>query len=312
MTRERTLSIVIPNYNGASVLHRCLDALDGQTAQADEVIVVDNGSTDGSAQAATRGRSLSLISLSDNRGFGAAANVGVRACSAEAVAVLNSDARPSAGWVERMKQFHRDGAWSWGGVLLDTAGAVESAGDCYSYAGHSYKALRGADRGQLPSAPYEVFAVPGAAVVVDRDAFLELGGYREDLFLYYEDIDLAFRAHYAGYTAWVLPDVFVEHDLAGSSSRRRATYFIARNAVDCYVRHTPELHARQLLATTRRELRAARRNGVAGAYVRGRASAVARLPRSLLGRRRTAEARGAGVDAATCALLPPTATGVGS
>lgn len=307
MTRERTLSIVIPNYNGAAVLHRCLEALDRQTVPAEEVIVVDNGSRDGSADAADRRGGVSVIRLADNRGFGAAANVGVRAASGEAVAVLNSDARPSDGWVARMKQFDQAGAWSWGGVLVDSAGAIESAGDCYSYAGHSFKALQGSDRTQLPETPYEVFAVPGAAVVVDRLIFLELGGYREDLFLYYEDIDLAFRARYAGHTAWVIPDVFVEHDLAGSSSRARATYFIARNAVDCYVRHAPALHPRQLLATTKRELRAARRRGVGGAYLRGRAAAVGRLPRSLHARRATAALRASGVDAATCALQPPTA-----
>jgi len=310
MADARGLTVVVPNYNGAAVLPRCLAALRAQTRSPDAVIVVDNGSVDGSAELAEREPGVQVLRRRTNTGFGAAANAGVAAATTPLVAVLNSDARPARLWAERMTAFGRDGAWSWGGVLVTVDGAVESAGDCYSFHGHSFKAWKGRSPDALPSEPYEVFAVPGAAVVYDRHVFTRLGGYREELFLYYEDIDLAFRARAAGYSAWVVPDVHVEHDMGASSTPRRATYFIARNAVDIYVRNVPDLHPRLFWRTTVRELREARRSARGSAYLRGRAAGLARIPRSLMAR--PAVQRAHVVPAETLVTLatlqPPTET----
>jgi GT2 family glycosyltransferase len=311
MSERRPLTVVIPNYNGAAVLPQCLSALAAQTVAPDAVVVVDNGSVDGSADAAESEWGVRVHRLRRNTGFGCAANAGVRTADTPLVAVLNSDARPAPDWIDRVTTFARPGAWAWGGVLHTPAGVIESAGDCYSFHGHSFKAWQGRPLGELPSAPYEVFAVPGAAIVADREIFTRLGGFREELFLYYEDVDLAFRARAAGYSAWVLPDVHVEHEMGASSSPRTAMYYIARNALDCYVRNVPELHPRLFWRTTVREFRDARRTKRAGAYVRGRSAGLVRLPRSLAGRRHAQRARV--VDATRLAelatLQPPTGVG---
>lgn len=311
MTPERkALTVVVPNFNGSAVLPRCLAALRAQTVAPDTIVVVDNGSSDGSAELAEQHPGVEVLRLGRNTGFGAAGNAGVARAATPLVAVLNSDARPAAEWVDRMTTFDRPGAWAWGGVLCRVDGAIESAGDCYSFHGHSFKAWQGRPVTSLPTEPYEVFAVPGAAVVYDAEVFRELGGYRAELFLYYEDIDLAFRARAAGYSAWVLPDVHVEHDMGASSTPRRATYFIARNAVDCYVRNVPELHPRLFWRTTMRELRDARRTGRATAYVRGRLAGLSRLPRSLSARRRVQRVQTVPAEtlARLATLQPPTET----
>lgn len=287
------LAVVIPNFNGAAVLPRSLAALAAQTVAPAEVVVVDNGSTDGSAQAAERDfPGVRVVRVGHNSGFGAAANRGVREVTSPLVAILNSDARPVPAWAEQMTGFAAvapPGAWSWGGVLTSPGGLVESAGDCYSPAGFAYKHAQGVPLDRLPDQPYEVFAPPGAAPVFRRDVYLELGGYDERYFLYLEDIDLAFRARSRGHSAWLVPGAEVEHDLGASGTGEVATFHIGRNAVWCQLTHSPDLNPRLFWATTRRELRQARGRGVGGPFVRGRLAALPSVVRLL--RLRRAEAR---------------------
>lgn len=289
------LAVVVPNFNGAQVLPRTLAALAAQTAPPDEVVVVDNGSLDGSAAAAEKDYpGVRVVRVGWNSGFGAAANRGVAETSSPLVAVLNSDARPVSRWVERVTAFAAaapSSAWCWGGVLVTPGGRVESAGDCWSVNGFSYKHAQGAGLEQLPAEPYEVLAPPGAAPVFRREVFLALGGYDDRYFLYLEDVDLALRARSRGWTSWVLPGAEVEHDLGASGTNAVATWHVARNEVWCQLTHSPQLHPRALWRTTRRELAAARSRGAGGAYVRGRLAAVPALPRLLVARKQERRAR---------------------
>ncbi len=283
----RSLAVVVPNHDGAHVLGRCLAALAAQTRPPDEVLVVDDASRDGSADAVERDwPGVRVLRRPRNGGFGATANDGVRAVGTELVAVLNSDARPAPDWAAQVAGFAREGAWSWGGVLTSRDGLLESAGDCCSPAGYSYKQWQGRRPEELPAAPYEVFAPPGAAPVFVRERFLELGGYDARYFLYFEDLDLAFRGRARGWTSWVLPAARVEHDMAASSTGAVATRYIARNGLWCHVANAPGLHPRLVLRTSRQQLARARAEGVAGPWLRGRASAGAALPRLLAERRR--------------------------
>ena len=289
------LGVVVPNFNGAAVLPGCLAALAAQTIAAAEVLVVDNGSSDGSpehAEASFPG--VRVVRVGHNSGFGAAANLGVGMLSTPLVAVLNSDARAEPAWVQRMTAFAEEApqdAWSWGGVLVTPGGTIESAGDCYSSAGFAYKHAQALPVSRLPVEPYEVFAPPGAAPVFRRDVFMALGGYDARYFLYLEDIDLAFRARSRGWTSWVLPDVTVEHDLGRSSTNQVATWHIARNSLWCQVSNLPRIAPRAIWATTRREYREAAARGSGGAYVRGRLAALPHVPRLLQQRRSERRAR---------------------
>jgi GT2 family glycosyltransferase len=283
------VGVVVPNWNGAAFIGATLDALSAQSRRPDEVIVVDNGSTDGSAAIlADRHPWVRVLPLPRNVGFGGAANAGLRASSADLVVVLNSDARPRHDWLETLLDQPDDlQVWAWGSVLVTPAGAVESAGDHYDPAGYAYKMAAGVELTELPTAPYDVFAPPGACPLLRREVVLGLGGYADRFFLYYEDVDLAYRALLAGYRAVVVPGAVVEHDLARSSGgSSRPWFYIGRNSLWCAVRCQPVLQAGSLWRRTRREWRTARERGGGRVYLLGRFVGLAGLPWALVTRRR--------------------------
>jgi len=285
---SRRVAVVIPNWNGATFIARTLTAVLAQTRPADHVVVVDNASTDGSYDVIARDfPSVEIVRLPRNTGFAGAANVGVASVDADLVAVLNSDARPAADWLEQLLAQPDDaGVWAWGSVLLDPDGVVESAGDHYDRAGYATKLGRGARADELPLAPYDVFAPPGACPLVRREVALALGGYCDRFFLYYEDVDLSFRALLAGYRSVVVPSARVEHDLGRSSAgSARPWFFIGRNSLWCAVRCLPDATPGMLWRRTRTEWRTARRRGGGNAYLRGRVAALFGLAWALRTRR---------------------------
>lgn len=283
----RDVTVVIPNFNGERLLTATLDALLAQAAPELDVLVVDNGSTDGSLALLRARADVRVLALPTNTGFAGAANAGARATDRCLVVVLNSDARPQPGWLEALlTEVDDSDVWAWGSVLVDPGGLIESAGDGWRHGTTAYKLLRGQDLAALPARPYEVFAAPGAAPLFRRDVLLELGGYDERFFLYYEDIDLAWRARLRGYRAVLVPGARVTHELGASGRPFRTWFHIARNSLWCGVRNPPDLRPGLLVAATRREWRNAGRRGVRWPYLCGRVAGVAGLPRQLAVRRR--------------------------
>lgn len=283
------VAVVIPNFDGERLLAACVGALRAQTRSPDEILVVDNGSRDGSV-ALCRALGVGVLALGRNHGFAGGANRGIAATAGELVCVLNSDARPAPDWLERLLDVvagSGDDVWAWGSVLVGRDGRVESAGDHWDDAGYAYKLLRGRAVADLPGAPYPVFAPPGAAPLLRRDRVEALGGYEERFFLYYEDVDLAYRALLRGWRAVMVPSARVDHDLGGSGTRARTRFHVARNSLWTAVRCVPEPRARALahraLVSLRRNHRPLR---LAAVEVAGRAAAVAGLPWALRARRR--------------------------
>jgi GT2 family glycosyltransferase len=301
------VAVVIPNFNGERLLPSCLGALASQTRPPDRVIVVDNGSRDGSLALLS---GVEAIALSRNHGFGAAANRGVlEASNCEHVGVLNTDARPRADWLERLLAAPaRDDVWAWGSVLLDPDGRVESAGDHWSDEGYALKLANGAHPGELPAEPYEVLSPPGAAPLFRRDRFLELGGYDESFFLYFEDIDLAYRALLRGWRAVMVPDARVDHDLGASGAGWRRRYYVGRNALRCAVRCEPSPAPASLARRAVLELGRSGRPVLAPFELAGRVAAVARLRRALRERRGIQSTRVLSPDEARERLRAPLTT----
>ena len=283
------VGVVIVNYNGEALLPECLAALAAQTLAPDEIVVADNGSRDGSlALLRAHHPHVRALALGCNLGFAGGANRGVRATTAPWVCVLNSDATPQPDWLAQLTAAPRDErTWALGSVLVSAAtGRIESAGDQYSPAGYAYKLLRDRPLDELPAKPYPVFAAPGAAPVFRRDVFDALGGYEERFFLYYEDVDLAFRAVLAGWHALLVPSARVVHRLGATTrSRARARFYVARNSAWCAVRCLPETGPRSLARRWLLELRTNRPRRLAPVEVAGRLAAIAGLPRALRERR---------------------------
>ena len=275
------VAVVIVNYNGERLLPDCLAALAAQTRAPAEIVVADNGSRDGSvALLRAQHPHVRVLELGRNHGFAGGANRGVQATAAPWVCVLNSDATPAPDWLARLTAAPRDErTWALGSVLVSAAtGRIESAGDQYDPAGFAYKLMRDRPLTELPSTPYPVFAAPGAAPVFRRDVFDALGGYEERFFLYYEDVDLAFRAVLAGYHALLVPDARVVHRLGATTrSLARARFYVARNSVWCAVRCMPELRARRLVRRWASELWTNRPRRYVHVELAGRAAALIQL-----------------------------------
>lgn len=249
--------------------------------------MADNGSRDRSRELVAHAYpEARLLALGRNRGFAGGANAGVLATRSERVAVLNSDARPRSDWLERLLAAPApEHVWAWGSVLLAPDGRVESAGDCWSDSGYAWKLANGTAAGELPDDPYEVFSPPGAAPLFRRDRFFELGGYEASFFLYFEDVDLSYRALLRGWRALMVPGARVEHDLGASGSGWRRRFYVGRNSWRCALRCAPRPSARALAAHAVAELRANPRPALAPFELAGRAAALAGLPRTLRERR---------------------------
>ena len=139
-----------------------------------------------------------------------------------------------------------------------------------------------------------MFAAPGAAPVFRRRVFDLLGGYEERFFLYYEDVDLAFRAVLAGHHALLVPSARVVHRLGATTrSMARLRFYVARNSMWCAVRCLPELPVAALARRWLAELRVNRPRRYAPAEIAGRIAGIAGMPRALR-ERRAIQARRAG------------------
>jgi GT2 family glycosyltransferase len=307
--RTSDVAVVIVNYNGERLLPDCLASMRAQTLAPAEILVADNGSRDGSlALLRAHHPGVAVLELHRNLGFGGGANRGVAATHAPWVCVLNSDATPEPDWLERLAAAPRGAkTWSLGSVLVSaSSGRIESAGDQYDPAGFAYKLLRDRPLSDLPADPYPVFAAPGAAPVFRRDVFERLGGYEERFFLYYEDVDLAFRAVLAGYHALLVPSARVVHRIGATTrSLARARFYVARNSVWCAARCLPETGPLRLSRRWLSELRTNRPRRLIGVELVGRAAGLAGLPRALRERREIQDARVPGLDELGVFLRPP-------
>ncbi len=221
------VAILVLNFNGKHLLEECLTSLHRLTIPVD-VYVVDNGSTDGSSEfLGERFPEVRLIELGRNCGFAAGYNQAVREVSHRWVTLLNNDAALAPGWLEAMLQAsrHEPRAAILGGKLLFRGGAganstVQSAGASFTEAGTAFEIGWGEpDRGQYDRASRRG-AVSGAAMLLRREVFLELGGFDPEYFAYLEDVDLCWRAWLAGHEVLYRPEAVAYHHFGASHGGR--------------------------------------------------------------------------------------------
>jgi len=221
-----SVSVIIPNWNGMSHLPTCLASLSQQSAQPDEVIVVDNGSRDGSVDFIRKNYpKLQIIEFPENRGFAAAVNAGIHASSADFLALLNNDTELDPHWIEELVRALRGypAAGSVTGKMLDFTrrNIIDGVGDVLSRG--FAPVTRGA--GEADDGRYgreeEVFAACAGAAIYRRTLFDTVGLFDEEFISYYEDEDLAFRAQLAGFTCLYVPSAICYHKRGASSSTIR-------------------------------------------------------------------------------------------
>lgn len=242
----KKVTIIIPNYNGLQFMEPCMAALERQTCQDFDVLVVDNGSEDGSVEW-LKEHGVPAIFLADNTGFSGAVNVGIQAVKTPYVILLNNDTEAEAGYVEQLlkaiessprifsvspkmiQMYHRD--------LMD------DAGDMYSLMGWAYQRGVGQEVERYDR-PCHVFAACAGAAIYRREIFVEIGYFDEMHFAYLEDIDVGYRAKIAGYYNRYCPTAVIYHVGSATSGSKYNSFKVrlaARNNVYLNYKNMPTL-----------------------------------------------------------------------
>jgi GT2 family glycosyltransferase len=293
------VAVVIPSWNSAELLPACLDSLVGQGEL--ETIVVDNGSTDGSVEL-LRARGIEAVEMPENRGFATAVDVGVERTRAPYVLPLNADTELAPGAVAAMlAAIEADpGLGGVAPLILQVEGEsrdpeaarVYSAGQALTREGRAFERGAGEPRGPLTEAGEEIFGVCGAACLLRRRLFTELGGYDRSFFSFYEDVDLNVRARVVGWRFEYLPAAVVWHrgnaswlanaPVPGAWNAR----LVARNRIVTQARFVPSSAWARILAVEVGSLSRAARERRFWATLRGKLEGVRRVPAALGERRR--------------------------
>ncbi len=223
------IDIIIPTWNGRDVLMKCMASLSEQTYRNFHVTIVDDGSTDDTANAISdQWSDANVVRLDRNRGFCAAVNAGISATSGELIFLLNNDMTLTpdclALLIQRLEGEHADMVAP---IVLfqDEPDVVYSAGDCQRMNGRSECWGHKAIRDQFVP-PDSVFGVSAGAALYRRAVFDRVGMLDERYGAYFEDADLSFRARLAGFSAALATDAVAYH--AGSASIRDRMWWRAQ------------------------------------------------------------------------------------
>jgi hypothetical protein len=284
-------SVIVINWNGRQHLQACLDALAAQQGVEFETLVVDNGSADGSA-GFVRGQfpAVRVVALPDNRGFAGGNNAGAREARGRYLVFLNNDTVVQPGWLAALRRAADEppgfALATSRVVYLHDPAVIDSAGDGVLQWGGAFKRFHGT-RAPEAERSGEVFGVCGAACLITKAAFDELGGFDEFFFASHEDVDLSYRARLLGYRCRYAADAVVRHH--GSATLGRTSAFAVfhgqRNLEWMYLKNSPlSILVRSLpghLLYTAAAAGYFARQGRLGAFLRAKLAAAAGVPRVL-------------------------------
>ncbi len=235
------VTVVVPNWNRRELLARLLARLHTQTISIDEVIVVDNGSRDGSVDLA-RSEGARVIALPENMGFAAAVNRGLKESRTELVAVVNNDVEPERDWLERLaRAVARRRIWFATGKLMDPKrpGALDGAYDLVCRGACAWHAGQGRQDGPVWSRTRRIRSAPFAAAVFRAELFDKVGLLDEEFGSYLEDVDFGLRCAERGFAGVYVPSAVAHH--LGSATlgawNKEIVRRIARNQVLLVARH---------------------------------------------------------------------------
>jgi len=245
------LSIIIPHLKGLDILRDCLRSIYDSTFRDFEVILVDNGSADGSREMVTiEFPEVRQIKLKDNRGYAGGCNVGLRSSAADLVLLLNDDTILAPEAIAALVQTMENDPELGGAqpkllnvqekTRFDYAGACGGLMDIFGYPfafGRTFMSLE-EDRGQYDS-PSQIFWACGTCAIFRRKALEEVGLLDEDFFAHMEEIDLAWRLHLAGYKLARVPQAKVYHYSGHTlpNTERRKMYLNHRNSIICLIKN---------------------------------------------------------------------------
>jgi len=229
-----TLSIIIPHFNGKHHLDDCFQSLRAQSFTDFEIILADNGSTDGT-QAYVRQHysEVRLLELGENRGFTGACNAGYAAAAGDIIILLNNDTAADPNWLREIDAafaLHPGaGAVASKMLLFDRRDHLHTAGDFYRVDGiPGNRGVWQKDVGQYNQVE-TVFGACGGSSAYRRAMLEEIGFLDGDFFFSCEDVDLAWRANLAGWRVLYVPTAVVYHKLKATGGSVVGSYYDGRN-----------------------------------------------------------------------------------
>lgn len=243
-----SVSVIIVSWNSAEHLPHCLDSLSLQTFQSFEVIIVDNGSPQQGIVGLEQkypALDLRVERLASNQGFAVANNIGARLARGKWLALLNADAYPKPDWLEKLLDATRRhpefSFFSSRQLQFAQPDILDGAGDEYHISGLAWRRFYNHPAQNYGLQEEEVFSACAAAAIYKCEDFLQVGGFDESYFAYFEDVDLSFRLRLAGGRCLYVPAAEVCH--VGSASSGKTSDFVMyhghRNLVWTFFKNMP-------------------------------------------------------------------------
>lgn len=279
--------MIVVTHQSAEHLRPLLAALEPQLLQSDELVVVDNASSDGTAEVAcSLGASVRVIETGENLGFAGGCHVGADATHAPLLLFLNPDSQPQRDCLAHLRgaaSAHPDwGAWQAAVMLADER--INTSGGVVHYLGIGWAGDCERPASELPRHDREITFPSGAAMIVRRSAWNELGGLDREYFMYGEDLDLGLRLWLAGHGVGVVPNAHVLHSYEFDKGQAK-WFWLERNrwrtVLSVYPATLLALTLPALLAAEVGLLAIAAREGWLAPKLRAQAAVLAGLPATL-------------------------------
>lgn len=203
------VAAVIPHWNRRDLLDPLLTSLNAQTVPFDKIILVDNGSTDDSAEFAER-NNATVLRLEKNLGFAAAVNRGIASTNADWIAILNNDVTLAPNWLEQILKTEASFAT---GKILNAAdhSLIDATFDEISRAACAWRCGQGRPDAPVWNLPRTIRMAPMTAAIFRRSLFTELGPLDENFGSYLEDVDFGIRCALAGFEGEYVPSAVAYH-----------------------------------------------------------------------------------------------------
>lgn len=243
--KDPSISFIVVNHNRADLLKECLDSIVRQTVNFDELMVIDNASSDHSLNVVSSmgDERIHWLPQKENLGFAAAVNVGIAHAHGEWIGLLNNDAVILPDWLERMMDAIReDGVGMCASkIILTDGGLVDKAGHLIYADGQN----RGRGSGQPDDGRFDglepALFPDGCAALYRKDLLVGTGGFDEDFFAYGDDADLGLRARWAGWDCRYVGTAvaYHRHSATTGSYSARKVYWIERNRMWLAVKNFP-------------------------------------------------------------------------
>ena len=241
------VSVIVVNWNGKAYLGECLNSLRNQTFLDFELIVVDNGSTDGSFEFVQSHfpEFGHILRNPENMGFARGNNQGIRAARGKYVALLNNDAQADSHWLEELvkvaEEHQRVGMLASKIYLQGSPGVIDNVGHLIYRDGlNRGRGRLEEDHGQFDEKE-EVFFPSGCAAFYRQEMLEEIGLFDEDFFAYGDDTDIGLKGRLAGWKCLYVPSAVVYHrysQSSGSYSPLKA-FYVERNRVWISAKYFP-------------------------------------------------------------------------